>query len=86
MQPLALLDVTGFELVVDSCGSRHALTGHSQARGSRARYPLLEADIIALPGWLLAPAVVMAGNPQKMPDSRPGCGLSNLLPPEAERR
>ena len=50
MQPLALLDVTGFELVVDSYGLRHALTGHSQERGSRDRYPLLEADIIALPG------------------------------------
>ena len=65
MQPLALLDVTGFELVVDSYDLRHALTGHSQERGSRDRYPLLEADIIALPGWLLASAVVMAGNASK---------------------
>ena len=83
---MALLDVTGFELVVDSYGLRHALTGHSQERGSRDRYPLLELDVIALPGWLLAPAVVMAGNAQKMPYSRPGCGLSNPLPPEAGRR
>ena len=50
---------------MDSYGLRHALTGHSQERGSRDHYPLLEADILALPAWLTMPPVIKAGNPPK---------------------
>lgn len=55
------IDTTNFTLTVDSFGLSHALGGHSQERGSRDHYPLLEADILALPTWLTAPDVVIAG-------------------------
>jgi hypothetical protein len=63
--PFLGIDISGFAFAVDSYGLRHALTGHSQERGSRDHYPLLEADILALPSWLTAPPVVKASNPPK---------------------
>jgi len=61
------VDVSGYKLSIDSYGLRHALTGHSQERGSRDHFPLLEADILALPSWLTAPPVVKASNLPKHP-------------------
>ena len=50
---------------IDFYALQHALNGHSQERGSRDHFPLLEADILALPSWLPAPPVIKAGNPPK---------------------
>ena len=46
---------------------RHALTGHSQERGSRDQFPLFETDILALPLWLPAPPIMQIGNASKHP-------------------
>ena len=67
IHPIVGRDTTGFKFLVDSYGLQHALTGHSQERGSKDHYPLLKADILALPAWLSAPPVVKAGNAPKHP-------------------
>ena len=62
VEPFVGLDISGLAFVVDSFGLRHALTGHSQERGSRDHFLLLEADILALPAWLTNPPVLKTSN------------------------
>lgn len=54
-------DVQGFYLTLDSYGVRHAFNGHSQERGSRDHYPLMEADLLALPEWIATPTTIVEG-------------------------
>ena len=57
------LEVRDYQLTLDSYGVRHAFTGHSQEWGSRDHYPLLEADMLALPAWIFNPAILKKGAP-----------------------
>ena len=55
------LEVRDYQLTLDSYGVRHAFNGHSQERGSRDHYPLLETDVLTLPNWIFSPAVLKKG-------------------------
>lgn len=78
IHPIVGRDVTGFRFSVDSYGLQHALTGHSQERGSKDHHALLEADILALPAWLIAPLIVKAGNALKNPLQPPRVRFERL--------
>ena len=67
VQQVIGLDTEAFAFTLDSYGMRHALNGHGHERGSPDVFPLFEADLLALPGWLPAPPVVLASHPPKNP-------------------
>lgn len=61
IQQLIGEDTYRFRITLDNFGVRHAFKGHSQERGSRDLHPLTEADMLALPDWLLTPDLLQEG-------------------------